>query len=105
MGVNVVDDHAICAHPAFRFLVEPKSSSSNMLDDVLVFKGFADVAAGGLTVAEDRREPKDPVEGFVSLCGEKDRGTESSDIGWEVYEEMELRLRDQNAWSALCGQR
>ena len=55
--------HLLCIpHPSLLVAIKPKSSSSNMLDNVVVCKGFATVFAGSLMIAMDARQMEYMVE-------------------------------------------
>ena len=58
-----VNLHLLAApHPSFLVAIKPESSSSDVLDDVMVCKSFAAVFAGCLTIAMDARQMEYVIE-------------------------------------------
>ena len=68
-------------NPFFTLLVKPKAASRNMSNNIMVSKSFAGISTWSLSIAVDACQPKNVVEGLISLGREYDGWSETSNIG------------------------
>jgi hypothetical protein len=75
----------------------PETSSYNVLDNIKATECMTSVTAGNLTVAVDRWQMENVIEGLKALSWEQNCWSKAPYESWKMEEEMELCLRDEDA--------